>query len=237
MKEIIAQIFSQIKNLFRTLWVVYVPVLLLLVLIIMLRIFYKIPIGYFTRDPGDILRMRQISKFPFFKEGIVDLPFYLGGLSYLGFLLWCATVAICFFSYVIFRKSGKQTSDPLFFFSAGLITTLLLTDDLFRFHEIVFPVYLHLSEYTLYGTYVVLVAFLLVRYRFTILNTDYVLLLFALGCLGLSVITDMISDTFKNIPGEQIFEDGAKFVGIFSWFVYFARTCFQHIVHAIGHEV
>ena len=237
MIEIIDQILHQFKNLFRTLWMVYVPVLLLFVLIIMLRIFYKIPIGYFTRDPGDIMRHSPISNFPFFEKGIVNLPFYLGGLSYLGILLWCATMAICFFSYVIFRKTGKQTPDPLFFFLAGLFSTLLLADDLFRFHEIVFPVYLHLSEYTLYCSYVVLTAFLLVRYRSTILNTDYILLLFALGCLGLAFITDMVTDIFfRSISGATLIEDGAKFVGIFSWFVYFARICFQHIVQVIAHE-
>lgn len=237
MIEAIDNILQQVKNLCRSLWMVYVPVAFLFVLIVVLRIFYKIPIGYFTRDPADIIRHSHISNFPFFEEGIVNLPFYLGGLSHLGILLWCATMAICFFSYVIFRRMGKKTPDPLFFFLAGLVSTLLLTDDLFRLHEIVFPVYLHLHEYTLYALYAVLIALLLIRYRSTILNTDYVLLLFALGCLGLSLGSDMLTDMFfRKISGATLFEDGAKFVGIVSWFLYFARISFQHIVEVITPE-
>ena len=230
----IDDIFCQVKNLFRTLWMVYATVAFLFVLIVILRIFYKIPIGYLTRDPADIIRHSQISSFPFFEEGIVNLPFYLGGLSYLGILFWCATMAICFFSYVIFRKTGKRTPDPLFFLLAGLITSLLLIDDLFRLHEIVFPVYLHLHEYTLYVSYAALIAFLLIRYRSTILSTDYVLLMFALGCLGFSLISDMLTDMFfRSVSGATLVEDGAKFVGIVSWFLYFARICFQDIVEVV----
>jgi len=232
--EVKDHILAQVKNLCRTLWVAYIPVAFLLVLIVVLRISYKIPIGYFTRDPADIIRHSQISSFPFFEDGIVNLPFYLGGLSYLGILLWCATVAICFFSYVLFQRTGRRKTDPLFFLLAGLVSTLLLTDDLFRLHEIVFPVYLHLHEYTLYALYAVMIAFLLLRYRTTILNTDYMLLMFALGCLGLSLFSDMLTDMFfSSVSGATLLEDGAKFIGIVSWFLYFTRICFQQIMEVV----
>lgn len=231
------QVFHQFKGLCRRLWMVYVTVFVLLVSIVILRVFYKIPMGYMTRDPADILRHSQISSFPFFEEGIVNLPFYLGGLSYLGILLWCATLALCFFTYILVRKTGHDSSELLFFLLAGLISTLLLADDLFRFHEIVFPVYLHLHEYTLYASYVLIIAFFLIRARTKILNTDYLLLFFALGCLGVSLCSDMITDVlFSGIPGATLFEDGSKFVGIVSWFLYFAGTCLQQITELITHQ-
>ncbi len=40
----------------------------------------------------------------------------------------------------------------------------------------------------------------------------------------------------RTLAGATLFEDGAKFVGIVSWFVYFARICFQHILEVITFE-
>ncbi len=231
------QVFHQFKSLCCRLWMVYLTVFVLLISIVIMRVFFKIPMSYLTRDPADLLRHSQISSFPFFEEGIVNLPFFLGGLSYLGILLWCATLAVCFFSFILFCKTGHDSSEILFFRRAGLISTLLLTDDLFRLHEIVFPVYLHLHEYTLYASYALLIAFFLIRFRTKILNTDYLLLLFALGCLGLSLFSDMITDVlFSSISGATLLEDGSKFVGIVSWFLYFAGTCLQQITELISQQ-
>lgn len=234
MKKVLNQWYHQIKNLCRDLWSVYVFVIALFVLVVVLRVFYELPIAYLTRDPADLIRFYPITNFPFYIDGIVKLPFYLGALSYLGILLWGATIAVCFFCFSILRKTDRKGPVRLFFLLASGISTLLLLDDLFRLHEIVFPVYLHLHGYTLYAAYIVMIAFLLIRYRTVILNTDYLLLLFALACLGFSMSGDVITDMFfSNISGATLLEDGAKFTGIVSWLLYFARVSRHYVMQLI----
>ena len=237
MAKLIESWLDQIKDLARSLWPAYLLVIILLGAIIILKLFSNIPIGYFTRDPADIMRHSQIFRFSFCEDGIVNLPFYLGGLSYIGISLWCATMTICFFSFLILRRTAQTIPAPSFFLLAGLISTLLFLDDLFRLHEIVFPVYLHLHEYTLYATHVILVSLFLIGCRRTILDTQYLLLLLACGCFALSLSADVISDMFfRSISGESFFEDGLKFIGIVSWFAYFSRVALLHIIKLVKRE-
>ena len=84
----------------------------------------------FTRDPLSIM----------------DAPVYIGILSNLGILFWTAGAAICFFSAAIISDIKHQSQAFYFLLFGGIITTVLLFDDFFIFHEKVFPEYLNTSK-------------------------------------------------------------------------------------------
>ncbi len=160
-----------------------------------------IPIGNLTRDPS----------------AIMGAPFYTGILSQTGIFFWSASAAICMFSAKIISKNPDSFKFKRFLFFSGLLTMLLGLDDIFLLHESVFP-YLGIHEKVVYATYAGLVLFYLVKFYPTILKTEYILLVMALGFFALSVIFDK-----SSIPGidPYLLEDGVKIAGIVSWMFYF----------------
>ncbi|OQY29148.1 MAG: hypothetical protein B6244_04745 [Candidatus Cloacimonetes bacterium 4572_55] len=205
---------KQIPTLFPTLIKLYTPAVLLIIFVLVGRFHFKIAIQKFTRDPAAIFSAN---------------PFY-GILSNMGVLAWCATAAICFFAAVALRKRDPQNAYRPFFLHTAILTTILLFDDLLMFHETVFPRFLHLPEKVVLLTYVVMLVFLIYRYRFLILQTDFILLLIALGFFAFSVAVDILIP--YEVTGQYLLEDGLKLFGIFGWLGYFARTCYQKLEEA-----
>ena len=112
------------------------------------------------------------------------------------------------------------------------MTVVLLLDDLFLFHEEVFPEYLHIPQKAVFAGYGIIILLYLISFRASILDTEFLILLFAFGFFGLSIIVDEILRSM--IPQQHLFEDGAKLLGIVSWFAYFARVCVKQIKCAIA---
>lgn len=115
-----------------------------------------------------------------------------------------------------------------FLLVGGLISLILLLDDLFLFHEIVFPLYFKIPEKIVFLSYGLMVLGYITRFRKLIFETDFIFLLFAFCFFGLSIIIDIL-----DLRVSALFEDGSKLFGIVSWFGYFARTCFQAIKYAL----
>lgn len=189
---------------------VFYPVLLgVLILIGIICWKYNIPFEMVTRDPA------RIAKFN---------PF-TGVLSNIGILFWCSTAAICFFASAIHSKKGDEKVATYLLFS-GLLSSLLLLDDLFMFHEYIFPKYLHIPEKIVYVGYLALVSMYLLKFRSMILQNEYLILVFAFGFFGLSIFCD----GFLPQEGiEFLVEDGLKIFGIVTWFIFYTRTCFFSI--------
>ena len=95
-----------------------------LVLIVTVSYIYNTPISTLTRDPSVILK---------------GTPFH-GFLSSIGVLLWSWTAAISLFCYVLLRKSGDRNELTKFVLMGGLLTSMLLLDDFFMFHDWIFPI-------------------------------------------------------------------------------------------------
>ncbi|CAN5631407.1 hypothetical protein BH23ACI1_BH23ACI1_05290 [soil metagenome] len=150
-----------------------------------------------------------------------DLPFYAGLLSNVGVLLWCAAAAVATFSGAILWARGVERPLATFLLASGVFTAVLLLDDFFLIHEIVFPYYLGLPQNLLLGAYAVGSLAWLGAFRRTILRTESVVLLLALVFLGLSVVFDQLP---PMLPMHLLWEDGAKLLGIATWCTYFVRT-------------
>ena len=116
----------------------------------------RIPIGELTRDP-----LATMGK-----------QFYFGIVSQIGILFWCSCAAICFFSVGILRNI-KQNKVISYLVYSGAFTTILLLDDLFLIHEVVFPIYLKISEKIVYLVYLSILGFYLLNFKKTIFHIKY----------------------------------------------------------------
>ncbi len=165
-----------------------------------------IPVEHFTADPARSYNAHPLT----------------GIISHIGVLLWCSTAAICLYSSVLLKLDG-ETRDARFLFYSGLLSMVLLFDDLFMFHEALFPWYFHIPQRFVYVGYILMTVVYFFYFRKDILNSEYKILTIAIILLGLSVLGDFV------LPQEGIaylFEDGFKAFGIATWAVYFMRLSF-----------
>jgi hypothetical protein len=107
---------------------------------------------------------------------------------------------------------------------SGLISSLLLFDDLFLLHEEVFPNYFYLSKSMVYVIYVNIIMLYLILFRKELMETEYLILGIASGLIGISQFVDLLP---MPIPEDSFLEDAVKLFGIVTWFIYYARYCFQ----------
>ena len=154
-----------------------------------------------------------------------NLPIYAGFLSQVGIFFWAGAIAINFMAYYIVRKS-IHTQLKYFFLYVILLTVILCLDDIFLLHEIILGLKLGVPEILTFGVYGLAILFLLFYFYKLILLTNYLLLGLALMFFGGSMVVDLF-DLFGSY--SLLFEDGAKFLGIVSWFAYFFSTCFYAV--------
>lgn len=182
----------------------------LLVAIALVSQKYGIPVSDFTRDPAAILGVHPL----------------IGVLSNIGVLLWCASMALCLFTAVVLFKTKRGISLS-FFLSSGLLTALLLVDDLFMLHDYFFPRMLNIEGGVIYVGYLLLVCIYLLKFRGFILKSGFGFLLLSFLFFALSVGCDVLLEQKGMI---FLLEDGAKLLGVLSWFTYFSKTCYSEIV-------
>jgi len=206
------EIYVQVKDLTPLLLKFYLPSMLLLAGLLFLKLVYNIKISNLTRDPIQVLGGDPS----------------IGILSNLGNLLWVATASITFYTSFLLRKATNQQSAARFLLFSALLTSFLLVDDLFLMHDMVLPMIFNLHEFIVYGFYGVTVAlYLLVFYR-EILASEFVLLGLAGAFLAGSMLLDFVY-YYVEIPYVFLLEDGAKFLGIVTWFLYFTRMDLHYL--------
>jgi hypothetical protein len=186
---------------------VCLPILLLLGGTKLISAATGIPLRHFMLDPTEVMQV----------------PFYTGFVSNLGILMWAATAAICLFVSIFLAQwmSGEWRN---FLLISGLFTLLLLLDDLFRFHDELFPVYLGIEGDILGIIYVILIVIYLIRFRGLIFQYSYGFLLLAFGLFAVSAAIDVPTKFLKDFFAEQnllLLEDGAKLLGLANWLAYF----------------
>lgn len=186
----------------------YAAALIVLGAVVLLHRAADIPIGDLTRDASS-------------SQGF---PVYVGLVSNLGILLWCATATGCAVSAVVSRMSHRAPVPWTFFLCAGALSALLMIDDLLLFHENLLPRHLGVPELVTYATYAFCVFGFLFGFRSTILQTAFPLLLTAGGFLALGMMADTFTNDMADTSNKFLIEDGFKFLGICGWFAYFTHT-------------
>lgn len=186
----------------------YLPAGVALLVVTVVAFSKDMPISMFTRDPADVANISP----------------FVGIISNIGILFWSAAATVCLFTFLLLKSAENKGKLCWFFLVSGIITTMLMLDDLFLFHERVFPDFFHLRQRYTLMFYFVLVSVYLTGFRKVILSNEWFLLLLALSFFGLSVTVDISAKYFAEaVPFYHLFEDGFKLFGIVSWLGYFGR--------------
>jgi hypothetical protein len=196
----------------KVLLVLYLPILALLLLVVIAD--FSLPdvaLLSLTRDMAAIARVHPLT----------------GVVSNVGILLWCATAVICLFSCSLLRQQGLH-AEARFLLWAGVMTVVLLVDDLFMIHEYIAPVHFHVNEKVVLASYVCAAGAYLLSHLRLILAANYQLLAAAMVLFTAAMLMDIASgNKWWNLA-----EDGFKVLGITSWLGYHAGRARHWLVHA-----
>lgn len=211
----ISQLYHQLKKWRGLLLMTYLPVVGFLAFIVIQSYYTEISLSYLTRDP----------------VATTDEAFYLGFVSNIGVLFWCAAATICLFTYTFLRYTGWLDHKRSFWLVSGLLTFLLLVDDFFLLHEMIIPYYLRIPEKAVLVIYGLLLLGYLWLFRRTILESEPLLMLVSLGFFGASFAGELI---FEQDTWHVIAEDGGKLLGIVGWCSCFTVLAIKEIGQLIG---
>lgn len=170
--------------------------------VVFIHIWKQAPIGNLTRDFAVI----------------GELPIYTGMLSQVGLFFWSATTAICFFSTTLLPQKISLCRFRYFLMASGFMTLSLGLDDAFLLHEDVMPK-LGFPEKLVLAIYVVLMIIGFLKFYPLIIETDFIFLGASLLFFSASITVDFLTSVEADIL--FLLEDGAKFMGIVCWFIYF----------------
>ncbi len=197
--------------------ITYTTCILLLSAAYVAGITFNIPFVQIVGDPALITKVHP----------------FTGIISNIGVLIWCATSTICLFSGV-FLWRFKQRKEAIFLISSGVLTFILLIDDFFMFHDYILRSFkaFKIKQTITYPLYILLTLWYVKSFLKLILTkTNYFILGMAFTFLGLSMGLDFFMED-TNL--KYFIEDALKFVGIFSWLVYFARSSYVLILDALS---
>ena len=206
---------------------VYLPTLLLLVGTGIFVMATNAHITFFLRDA----------------KAVYDIPFHAGALSSIGILFWCGAATVCLFASLVLYETVAASEKRQFLLNAGLLTSILMFDDLFLLHEDFAPNYLGLPGDSLYVLYAVLAASLLLYHRHVIVRSAYVLLLLSGAFLAGSIWFEVLHEYGLLLAGaesrglQHFLEDGSKLLGIAGWFSYLGWTSYTSLVHSHAAEM
>jgi hypothetical protein len=189
----------------------YLPILALLLLVAIAATSPRIALSSLTRDMAAIAQVHPL----------------IGVVSNVAVLLWCAAAAICLFSASLLRQRGLR-AEARFLMWGGLMTVVLLVDDLFMIHEYIAPIHLHVNEKVILAGDAIAAGVYLLIHRRLILSANYQLLAAAMVLFTASMAVD-----FADGQGWwNLAEDGFKVLGIASWLGYHAGRARHWLVQA-----
>ena len=164
------------------------------------------PFGFFSREPSEFL----------------GAPYSIGFLFHVGVLVWWTSAVVCLFAgAVLARRGGLPAAAPLV--AAGLLSAIFSLDDLFRIHEDFLLSKVGIPKAATYGAYGLVFGLWVISFRHLIRRTEWLLLALALALFVVSLALDR---AFVDNQ-RHLLEDGAKFLGIVTWTLYFVRLSYR----------
>ena len=157
---------------------------------------------------------------------------FVGLVSNIGIIIWTITAAICLFSGIILYFCSNRKKFGGFLIFSGIITMLLMLDDFFQLHEVIYKSYFGVDEVVIFSIYFILLFGDLIIFRQIIHETEYPIMLVAGGFFILSLLVDHFQSEFTEVVGSDLrilLEDGFKLFGIAGWFAYFAYSSYQEL--------
>ncbi|SLN59985.1 hypothetical protein ROA7450_03110 [Roseovarius albus] len=145
---------------------------------------------------------------------------YLGMQSNFGVLIWWSGAVIGLFTALLLRQRLASS----FLFHLSLFTAFLTLDDMFMFHERIWPSITGLSETRLFLVYFLWATLIFFLGRKDIVRAPVLSLIVSVVFFALSVGLDRL----PNSQLQTLFEDGAKFIGQVFWTLFIIRTALSH---------
>lgn len=198
-------LFSQIRTLLPWIGLILLMSALFLGGALFLDFWRGVPFAVLTRDP----------------VSVGSMPVYVGFISQIGIFFWSAAATLCFFCFKLLSAKENGREVRRFLLASGVISLILGLDDVFLLHEVVLPTLIGIPQVVILTSYGMIIFFYVLRFYRVILQTEYTLFLMAMVFIGISLAIDIF-----HLPGinPYLLEDGAKLIGLVSWFVYFLRT-------------
>lgn len=165
-------------------------------------------------------------------------PIYYGFISTLGVLIWSTAATVCLFAGALLTVKGGDRTSARFLLFSGAIGGVLVVDDMFMVHELVFTYLTRLDSAYLYAFYSGVFLIYMIKYRNLLLKCHIVLLMIALVAFGASITIDLVSESvFGSAMGEEFglplyVEDSAKFFGICAWVAFYLATAWDMLAPA-----
>lgn len=206
---LVRQVRRQLWKLRHVIAGLWLPPFLVLGLVVLARLYWKIPVLDLTGDP----------------VVLTDSPLYLGAVSFLGVLAWCATAVICLFAAQLLDPGVAPEARGYLRF-AGVLSLVLCLDDLYLLHEEIFPNHLGVPQAVVLAIYAAAAVRMGWHYRGLLRASEFVLLGLAFGSFAISLAVDLFA------RGERRFylvEDGAKLLGVAMWLGFHARLALQAV--------
>lgn len=198
----------------------YLAALLLIAATVVFSNVRQLPFEYFSRDPASTTESHSL----------------IGLISNVGILLWCASATACLFSAAVLwgARASHKTIRAMFW--AGVITVVLLIDDLFLLHENIYPGMIGVNEHLVFIFYGVMLLVYFTIFLDVLRRANFHILLICIFCFGSSVLIDLFPDEVQALAEKStrhILEDGTKFLGIVSWFGYYWEFCYEEVQSVI----
>jgi hypothetical protein len=163
-----------------------------------------------------------------FSDPFYFSTFYLGWLTSISEILWCAAISLCLFtSFLLPPKSNRIFQG--FLWGSSVVMLLLFLDDRFRLTLMLCAFFgtcklVKVSVYSIYGLILISYGFIFAR---TIRQTPYVPLLVSFFLFGFSSAIDVAPISSRGI--HAMLEDGTKLIGLINLTIYFWWICQREI--------
>lgn len=179
---------------------------------------------------GSHLTDRPISEFTRDIAAVAHLPPWIGMISNIGVLLWCASATVPLAVALLGLHQGRRGPAIRFLLMLGLLSSALMLDDLFMLHEFVLPRFFNASERVLFAVYGVLLFLIVVRFRRLYPDTSAFFLLTALVCFALSLSIDFLPEA--SPWHSYLLEDGFKLLGTANWLAFSLQASLPLVILA-----
>ena len=148
-------------------------------------------------------------------------PAGVGLLSNLCYLLWLAASAVALFTTYSGLPGIKGKQKGLLA-CGGWFSLILCIDDMFLLHD------RYIGQTFLYLIYIMFSLLIATRYRKQLIASKGELFLLSVALLGTSIAIDLLQPVERDQPViymlSQLFEEGAKFLGIATWVLYWCQA-------------
>ena len=148
---------------------------------------------------------------------------HLGAISNLGVLMWAFSAGICLFSAYLTYSLKFALKYSFFLLNSGIISFMLMFDDMFLGHEKIYPYFFGIEEEYLMLIYgLSILGYIIFSYQ-VILQLDFFLLITSLFFFCLSILIDV--GYSGNSPVLKPYgEDLNKLLGISFWTAFLIRS-------------